>query len=332
MPESAGPLALSRREWLRVLWRTGREFSSDNLADWAAALTYYGVLSMFPGLILLVAALGYLDAGSTQPLVDNLTVIAPAEAQEILNSAIAGLREAKQTAGTVALISLAVALWSATGYVGAFMRAANVIFGVPEGRPMWKVLPLRLGITLAVGILFAASAVIVVLTGRLATVAGDLLDAGPAARTTWAIAKWPVLVLLMTTIITLLYWAAPNARQRGLRWVTPGGLLAVLLWGAASAGFAFYAARFGSYNKTYGALGGVIVFLVWLWISNLAILLGAKLDAVLHRARAIAAGQPGDAGPGLPPRDTSALAEQRQADVAADAPLPRTRPESGVIK
>jgi membrane protein len=316
---ASSPGRLDRREWWATLRRTVREFSADNLTDWAAALTYYGVLSIFPGLLLLASVLGLIGRTAIDPLIDSLSGIAPGPARQILTDSLRGLDRAGDTAGTLAIIGLAGALWSASGYVGAFMRASNSIYDVPEGRPIWKTLPLRVAVTVAVGVMLAASALIVVFTGEVAEWLGGLIGAGDMAIAIWGIAKWPVLALLVSAILAILYWASPNARQAGIRWISPGGVLAVVLWVVASLGFAVYAANFGSYNKTYGTLGGVAVFLVWLWISNIAILLGAELDAELHRTRAITGGHPADEEPYVPLRDTAALDERQRAQIGETA-------------
>jgi YihY family inner membrane protein len=202
-----------------------------------------------------------------------------------------------------------VALWSASNYIAAFMRASNAIYDVPEGRPVWKTLPIRIAVTVVVMVLLAASAVAVVATGGLADRLGRLLGLGRAVVTAWDLVKWPVLLLIVGFLFALLYWASPNAKQ-GFRWVTPGGTLAVVVWVIASVAFAIYVANFGSYNKTYGSLASVIIFLVWLWLSNTAILLGAELNAELERSRAIAAGHPPDEEPYMELRDTRKLRER----------------------
>jgi membrane protein len=309
------PTQLGGRGWWGVLKRAGREFSQDNLTDWAAALTYYAVLSIFPGLLVLVSVLGLLGQSVIQPLIDNIGTIAPGAAGEILRDAVNGLTQAKGAAGIFAIVGLAGALWSASGYVAAFMRASNAIYDVPEGRPIWKTLPIRLGVTIVVGVMLAISAIMVVFTGELADRVGRALHAGSALVTAWGILKWPVLVVLVSLMFAILYWASPNARQAGFRWVSPGGVLAVLVWIVASAGFAFYVKNFGSYNKTYGTLGGVIIFFVWLWISNIAVLLGAEFDAELHRGRAIAAGHPEDEEPFVELRDTRKIKKDRDTDL-----------------
>ena len=304
-PES--PTTLKGRSWLGVLKRTIAEYREDNLSDWAAALTYYGVLALFPALIVLVSILGLVGSSATQPLLDNVGKLAPGPAKEILTSAVQNLQKSRGGAGIVFIVGLGAALWSASGYVAAFMRASNAIYDVQEGRPIWKTLPLRVSMTLVLVVLLAISALAVVLTGGLAKAVGDVIGVGSTAVTAWDIAKWPVLLLIVSFMFALLFWASPNAKQPGFRWLSPGGLLAVILWVIASAAFAFYVANFGSYNKTYGALAGVVVFLVWLWISNIAVLLGAELNAELERGRRIEAGQPADREPFVEPRDTRKL-------------------------
>jgi membrane protein len=301
------PTELSVRSWAGVLRRTVREFRADNLTDWAAALTYYGILSIFPALLALVSILGLFGQSATQPLIDNLSALAPGPATQILTGALKSLQSSRGAAGVLFFAGLAGALWSASGYVAAFMRASNAIYDVGEGRPAWMTLPVRVGVTIVTVLLLAVSAVAVVITGPLAKQVGDVIGLGSAAVTAWDIAKWPVLVLIVSFLFALLYWAAPNVKHPRFRWVTPGGVVAVLLWIVASAAFAFYVANFSSYNKTYGALGGVICFLVWLWLSNVVILLGAELNAEMERGRQIEAGHPEDREPFLEPRSSRKL-------------------------
>jgi len=291
-----------------VLKRTFTEFKDDNLTDWAAALTYYGVLAIFPALLALVSVLGLVGESTTQSLIENVEKAAPGPAQDIAVSAIENLQKNSGAAGILFVVGLALALWSASGYVAAFMRASNSIYDVGEGRPIYKTLPVRLGITVVLVILLAVTAIGVAVTGPLAQEVGDLVGLGSTAVTAWDIAKWPVLFLVVSFMFAFLYWAAPNVRQPGFRWISPGGLLGVAIWLVASAAFAFYVASFASYNKTYGSLGGVIAFLVWLWISNIAILIGAEFNAELERGRRIEAGdvRPGEE-PFVEPRDTRKL-------------------------
>jgi YihY family inner membrane protein len=303
------PSELGRGGWMGALKRTVAEYRIDNLSDWAAALTYYAVLSIFPALLVLVSAIGLTGHSATQALLDNLGTLAPDSVRSVLRTAITNLQKSQGSAGVIVVVSLLVALWSASGYIAAFMRASNAIYDVPEGRPIWKTVPIRIAVTVTMLVLLAVSAVAVVVTGGLADRVGRVLGIGSTAVTIWEIAKWPVLLVIVSSMFALLYWASPNAKQ-GFRWVTPGGVLAVVVWVVASAAFAFYVANFSSYNKTYGTLASVIIFLVWLWISNLAILLGAELNAELERERGIAAGHPREREPYMELRDTRKLKER----------------------
>ena len=297
------PTDLPKESWPAILKRTFKQFSDDQLTTWAAALTYFGVLSLFPMMLALVSVLGVIGPSATQPLLDNLNSVAPGPAKDILTNVLKNL-QTNQGGSTIALIvGLALAIWAASGYIAAFMDAANNVWDAPEGRPIWKRIPIRLGVTVALLFLLTITALAVVFTGPLAEKAGDLIGLGSSFVSVWGIAKWPILLVIVSFMISLLYWACPNVKQPGFPWITPGGVLAVLLWIAASALFALYVANFGSYNKTYGSLGGVIVFLTWLWITNIIILLGAEFNAETERSKAIREGHPPDAEPYLPLRD-----------------------------
>lgn len=309
-PPDAGPrspTSFSARTWWQVLVRTGKQFLDDKLTVWAAALTYYSVLSLFPGILVLAAIMGLVSDRVIGEVLSEVAPLMPGPVQEIFTAALQNVQSSPRKAGIAAIVGLAVALWSASGYIDGFMQASNAIYDVPEGRPLWKRLPLRLGVTLATGTLLVLSILIVVLSGRLAESLGSALGLAGPVVTAWSVIKWPVLALFIGLLFAVLYWASPNARQGGFHWVSPGGAVAVLLWIIVSAGFGFYAANFGSYTATYGALGGVVVFLIWLWLSNLAILLGAELDAELERQRAIAAGHPPDKEPYVQLRDDRAV-------------------------
>ncbi|MEU2223402.1 YihY/virulence factor BrkB family protein [Streptomyces sp. NPDC012751] len=298
------PVKLPRHAWVAVLKGSLREFRDDELTDRAAALTYYAVLSLFPALLVLVSLLAVAGRSATDRVLANLRNLAPGPARDIVTRSVEQLQGSAGTGSLVAVLGLVLAVWSASGYVAAFIRAANAVYDMPEGRPVWKILPVRVGVTVVLMVFAVAGALIVVFTGGLARRAGRALGMGDTALTAWSIAKWPVLVLLVVVMIAILYWATPNAKVKGFVWLTPGSFLALLIWMAASAGFAFYVANFASYNKTYGTMAGVIVFLIWLWITNLAILLGLEFDAETVRQRAIAGGHPPRAEPYTQPRDT----------------------------
>jgi membrane protein len=301
-----GPADLGARAWRAAGRRTLAEFKDDFLTDRAAALTYYGVQAVFPGILVLVALLGLLGKPATQPLISNLTRAAPSAVRTILQHAVSSLQGSHTAAGLLAIVGIVLGLWSASSYVAAFMRAANAIYDVPEGRPAWKTLPIRVGVTLALMALAVVAAVIIVVTGGVARHVGQVIGAGNTALTVWGIAKWPVLLLLASLMLAVLYWASPNVRQ-GFRWVSPGALAAIVVWLAASGLFALYVANFGHYNKVYGSIAGVIILLIWMWIANLAVLFGAEFNAELERGRAIAAGAPPDAEPFMELRDTRRL-------------------------
>ncbi|MGY1811617.1 YihY/virulence factor BrkB family protein [Blastococcus sp. SYSU D00820] len=273
-----------------TLKRTLKEFSEDNLTDWAAALTYYGVLALFPALIALVSIVGLVV--DPQTLSDALTTIVPGSAAATINPVIQQIAGNTATAGFGLVIGLAAAIWSASGYVGAFTRAANVVYETPEGRKIWKLKPLQLLVTL-IGVLFAAVIVAaVVVSGPVADAIGQALGLGSTVTTVWNIAKWPVIVVLVALMIAVLYYATPNVRLRGFKFVSPGAGVAILVWAVASALFAFYVANFGSYNKTYGALAGVVIFLIWFWLTNVALLFGIELDAEIERTKELKEGVP----------------------------------------
>jgi membrane protein len=300
------PTDLTAASWWGAVKRSVGEFRRDDVTDWAAALTYYGILSIFPAMLVVVSLVGLAGRSVSQSLITNVGQLAPGAVEQVLTNAITELQRGHGGAGLIALVSLGAAIWSASGYVAAFMRASNAIYDVGEGRPIYKTLPIRIGVTLTTLVLLSACALAVVVTGPIAERAGRLVGAGHEAVRVFGIVKWPILLVIASFLFALLYWAAPNAKQR-FRWVTPGGILAIVIWLAASAGFAFYVANFGSYNKTYGSLAALIIFLVWGWMSNVAILLGAELNAELERGRAIATGLPRNEEPYVQLRDTRAL-------------------------
>jgi len=270
--------------------RTLKEFSEDNLTDWAAALTYYGVLALFPALVALLSIIGLIV--DPRKLTDALTAVVPGSASDALTPVITQLAGNQSAAGFGLILGLAGAVWSASGYVGAFTRAANVVYETPEGRKIWKLKPLQLLVTL-IGILFAAVILAtLVLSGPVVDAIGQAIGVGETGKTVWNIVKWPIVLVLLALMIAVLYYATPNVRLRGFKWVSPGAAVAIVVAIVASALFAFYVGNFGSYNKTYGALAGVIVFLIWFWLINLALLFGIELDAEIERTRELKEGVP----------------------------------------
>jgi membrane protein len=277
-----------------TLKRTAAEFMEDNLTDWAAALTYYGLLALFPALIAMVSLLGLFGdpKTTTSSLTEIITSIGPESAAQTFSGPIESITENQSAAGFAFVAGLAVALWSASGYVGAFIRASNVIYETPEGRPFWKLRPLQLAVTLLMVVLMVSLALGLVLTGPVVDAVAGPIGLSDTAVSVWSIAKWPAMVAIFILMVDVLYYALPNVKLRGFRWVTPGSLVAIVIWAIASAAFAFYVANFGSYDKTYGTLGGLVALLVWFWISNLAVLFGHELNAERERSAEIEEGQP----------------------------------------
>ena len=277
-----------------TLKRTASEFQEDNLTDWAAALTYYALLSLFPALIAMVSLIGVFgDAKSTTAsLTEIITELGPESAAETFKGPIESLTSSRGTAGFAFFAGLAAALWSASGYVGAFMRASNVIYETPEGRPFWKLRPLQIAVTLAMIILMALLAIGLVATGPVLDALAGPIGLSDTAVTVWSIVKWPVMLGVFLLMVGVLYYASPNVKLRGFKWVTAGSLVAIGVWAIASALFAFYVSNFGSYDKTYGTLGGLIALLVWFWITNIAILFGHQLNAERERSLEIEEGTP----------------------------------------
>ena len=289
-----------------ILKRTVKEFQEDNLSDWAAALTYYGLLSLFPALIALVSIIGLFGdpEKTTQTITDMVTQLGPQSAADTFTGPVESITSNRGAAGILFFVGLGLALWSASGYVGAFMRAANIVYETPEGRPFWKLRPLQLLVTLVMILLLAAVLLGLVLTGPVVSAVAGPLGIGSTAQTVFNIAKWPIMLIAVILMFAVLFHAAPNVKLPGFKWVTPGAILALVVWIAASVGFAFYVANFGSYDKTYGALGGVVILLMWMWLTNIALLLGMELNAERERSRELAAGMPrADREIQLEPRD-----------------------------
>ncbi len=274
--------------------RTLTEFREDNLTDWAAALTYYGLLSLFPALIAMVSLIGIFGdpQTTTSKLTEIITEIGPESGAETFEGPIKSIVENQSAAGFAFVFGLAVALWSASGYVGAFTRASNIIYETPEGRPFWKLRPLQIGVTLAMIIMMALLAVGLVLTGPVVEAVANPIGLSSTAVDVWNIAKWPVMAAIFILMVDVLYYTTPNVKIRGFKWVTPGALVAIVVWAIASALFAFYVSNFGSYDKTYGTLAGLVVLLLWFWITNLAILFGHQMNAERERSAEIEEGRP----------------------------------------
>ncbi len=323
-PDESGavdsPSELSGPSKKAVVRRAAKEFRNDNLTTLAAALTYYAVLSVVPGLIVLISVVGLVGHNVASRVTSQVESLVPGSSAAFVHSLISQAQHHRGGAGITAIVGLVIALWSTSSYVNAFRQASNIIYGIGEGRPIWKTVPLRLGVTVVAVVVLVVSAAIVVVSGPVANQVGNAVGAGRVAVVVWDVAKWPVLLILVSVLLAVLFWASPNAKQGGIRWISPGGIIATLLWLAVSALFALYVTNFSTYEKTYGSLAGVVIFLVWLWLTNVALLLGAEVNAEFEHARAIADGLPEDVRPFAEPRDTRKLDEgDRQAVEKAQA-------------
>jgi membrane protein len=307
-----GPTDLKKRSWTYVLKKTAREFGADQCTDIAASLTYYAVLALFPALIAIFSLLGVFGQGqaATDAILGIVDDVAPGGTADVVRGPIEQFASSP-AAGFALIAGMVVAVWSASGYVTAFSRAMNRIYEIEEGRPFWKLKPVQLLVTLVSLILIVIAALILVISGPVADAVGSALGIGETATTIWSIAKWPVLALVVVLILAILYYATPNAKQPKFRWMSMGALLAIVVLVIATVAFGFYVANFSNYDKTYGSLAGVVIFLLWLWIVNNAILFGAEFDAELERGRQLQAGIAAEEDIQLPPRDT------RKSDKAA---------------
>jgi membrane protein len=313
------PQQLSKRSWFYIAKKSFREFIDDQCTDSAAALTYFGVLALFPGLLAFTSLLALVGQGgrAIDALLDLLGQVAPAETVDTIREPLEQF-SSSPAAGLGFFTGLIIAIWSASGYVGAFSRAMNRIYEIEEGRPFYKLRPVQLLVTVIALILLVLIAVLLVISGPVTDAIGSALGLGEAFRIVWEVAKWPVLALAVVLIIAILYHATPNAKQPKFRWISVGALIAIVVLIIASAGFALYVANFSNYDRTYGSFAGVIVFLLWLWIANCALLFGAEFEAELERGRELQAGIAAEEQIQLPPRDTKKIdkaAEKERKDV-----------------
>lgn len=311
------PSDLDRPSRHYVVRRTLREFSHDECTDLAASLTYYAVLAVFPAAVALTSLLGIVDQGN-RAVVELLGIVDDLGGGSLVETVRPTLLDlsASQGAGMALVLGLLGALWSASGYVGAFGRAMNRVYEIDEGRPFWKLRPTNLLLTAVLVVLVAVTLLGLLLTGNVAESVGRAIGLGSTVVLVWQVAKWPVLLALVVVIVALLYYVTPNIKQPRFRWVSVGAVLAIVTWAIISAAFGFYVANFSSYDRTYGTLGGVIAFLLWLWLTNLALLFGAELDAELERGRELQSGIAAEESIQLPPRDTRNIEKARRRELA----------------
>lgn len=322
---------LTKRSWKYVLRKTVREFSSDQCTDIAAALTYFAVLSIFPGMIAIFSLLGVFGQGqaASDAVLDIIDQVAPGDTADTIRGPIEQIANSP-AAGFALVTGILLAIWSASGYVGAFTRAMNRIYEIDEGRPFWKLKPVQLLVTISAIVLLVIAAMILVVSGPVTEAVGTALGLGEVAQTVWSIAKWPVLAFLVMLVVAILYYATPNAKQPKFRWISIGALLAIVVLALATFAFGLYITNFSNYDRIYGPLAGVIIFLLWLWIANLALLFGAEFDAELERGRQLQAGIAAEEDIQLPPRDTrksEKAAEKEQNDIDEGREIREHAPE-----
>ncbi len=303
------PTELSKPSLKAVIKRSRTEFRNKNLTTLAAALTYYGVLASVPGLIVIFTVLGLLGRQVSTTVAHQVNAVAPGSSGHFIQTLLSQAQSHKGGTGLMAVVGLLIALWSASSYVNSFRQSSNIIYEIGEGRPVWKTATMRIAVTVVAVTLLVLCALIVVVSGSIANAVGNLIGVGHTAVLIWDIVKWPALLVMVSVLLAVLLWASPNAKQGGIKWVSPGGLLATLAWLVVSGLFALYVTNFSSYSKNYGPLAGLVIFLVWLWLSNIALLFGAQVNAELEHERAVVAGLPEDTRPFIEPRDTQKLSE-----------------------
>ena len=283
--------------WRRIARRTFDQYQADGITNLAAALTYRSILSLFPGLIALVALLGVLGQypQTFDAVLKIVASFAPPSTVQTVSVPVRQIILHKGGAGALLGAGLAGVIWAASGYVGTFSWAANVLWEAKRGRSWYRQWPFNVAVTLVALVLITAVLLALVLSGPIANSVGRQLGVGSTGLTIWSIARWPAIVAVVTFMISGLYYVAPNVRPPSWRWLTPGAILAVVAWAVASLGFAVFLANFGSYNKVYGTLGAIVTFLIWVWLANVAALLGIELDAEVERERELAVHEPGAA-------------------------------------
>jgi membrane protein len=337
------PADLPKPHWKSVLKRTVSEFGTDGGTDLAAALTYYSIMSLAPMLLALSTMLSFIGQGdATQQVVEDLGAELGLQ-ENVISTVTAYLDSMAQSeaAGILLFVGLAVALWSASNYVNAFSRMMNRVYEIEEGRPMWRLRPWLLALTVVILLLLITIVLSITLSGTVSELILGTVGLSGTANAIWNVAKWPFIVFMLVVIVALLYWATPNIRQPRFRWLSPGAAVAVVVAILAAAGFGIYVANFGNYNRTYGAIGGVIVVLLLIFIINNVLVLGAELDAELERGRELAAGMPAEETIQLPPRNTKGtvkkvekaeevVREARQLRMEAARDLDRAGHETGL--
>jgi membrane protein len=331
MTEHDSPVELTRDDWRVILKRTWHEFRINQVYDLAGTLTYYTVLALFPALLATLATVGIFgsaEAGA-QNVLQVIEGLGGATAADVLREPLEQLVNASH-AGLAFGTGLVGVLWATSGYLGTFGRGMNRIYDVEEGRPFWEMRPTMIGVSAVLVVLGALGALGLILTGPVAESTARVLGFDEGVVFWWDLLKLPALAGIALVVMALLYWAGPNVKRRHLRWFSVGAIGALLAWIIATALFGAYVFGFGIYGRTYGFVGGVIAFLLWVWLSNLSLLFGAVLDTEVERARQLRAGISAEERVQLPLRDDRLIVknrEQRNADMLESSAM---RPPTAV--
>lgn len=277
-----------------IIKRTLRSFYDDQMTHHAAALTYYGLMSLFPALLLAISLLGLFGQypATYDAIMGYLREVAPRSVLVPLDSSLRSALQSKDTAATAVAISVLVALYGTTGVLEAARRALNVVFEVKGGRSFLRRKVIDVASTFVLGALVIVSLVMVLVGGGFAEDLLGFLGLGSSAAQAWNIARWPGALAVAMLVFALIYYVTPDVQQRAFRWVTPGAAVGVLLWLVVSFGFSTYVSHFADVNAVYGAFAGAIVLVAWLWLTNVALLFGAELNAEIERENELAEGVP----------------------------------------
>ncbi|MFN8107526.1 MAG: YihY/virulence factor BrkB family protein [Nocardioidaceae bacterium] len=303
-----------KRGFFFVGWRVAKEFMKDQSLDMAAALTYYAVFAIFPAMIAVFSAVGLVS--DPQRVIAKIEeVLTPLIRESTLDRVMTVLDgvAASRGAGILAVASIVIALWAASAYVNAFRRMMNRIYGVQEGRALWKLRPLMALVTLVSLALVMLMMLIMIISGPISEAVGKVLGFGEDVAHLWDLLKLPVLLIFLVVSVAILYQATPNVKFPKLRLFSTGSVVAIGAIVVASVGLTFYVRNFANYNQVYGSLAGVIVFMLWMWIINIALLCGAELDAELERGRQLHDGQAAEESLLLPLRDDRAIIKAQTA-------------------
>lgn len=309
------PAEVEKRSWKFVVRRTLRAFGTDGCPDLAAGLTFYAILALVPAVMVSFSLISLLGRGeeTARVVLDVVRALVPNAPAAPVRDVIAQIAEARLS-GVVLVFGIGLALWAVARYVAALGRGMNRIYRVEEGRPAWKLKLGQLLVALVVIVCIAAVATLITVSGDVAEALGNAFGLGDMTLLVWRIARWPLLAAVVIFVLAFLYYFAPNVKLARFRWMSLGAAVALTVLLLASLAFGLYVSNFADYDRLYGAFGGIIVFALWLWIANIAILVGAEFDVELERVRELQAGIPAETQVQVPLRDASRIAKSVRED------------------